>query len=69
MKKGNLKKKKKKKKFLNKKGFFVSVGKYSMKPNYIGNYVQMTPSESPLNFKFRVDNKNKWLTKKGFINA
>lgn len=40
-----------------------------MKPNYIGNYVQMTPSESPLNFKFRVDNKNKWLTKKGFINA
>ena len=58
-----------KKKFLNKKGFFVSVGKYSMKPNYIGNYVQMTPSESPLNFKFRVDNKNKWLTKKGFINA
>ncbi len=58
-----------KKKFINKKGFFVSVGKYSMKPNYIQNYVQMTPSESPLNFKFRIENKNKWLTKKGFINA
>ena len=58
-----------KKKFLNKKGFFVSVGKYSMKPNYIQNYVQMTPSESPLNFKFRMENKNKWITKKGFINA
>ena len=58
-----------KKKFIDKKGFFVSVGKYSMKPNFIQNYVQMTPSESPLNFKFRIDNKNKWMTKKGFINA
>ncbi len=58
-----------KKKFLTKNGFLTCVGKYKMKPNFIKNYVQMTPSESPLKFKFRVENKNKWLTKKGFIIA
>ena len=58
-----------KKKCLTKNGFLTCVGKYKMKPNFIKNYVQMTPSESPLMFKFRVENKNKWLTKKGFIIA
>jgi hypothetical protein len=29
----------------------------------------MTPSENPLNHKFRSENKEKWMTKKGFINA
>ena len=64
-----LEEKENKKHFLENKHFFVSVGKYSMKPNYISNYVQMTPSENPLNHKFRSENKEKWMTKKGFINA
>jgi hypothetical protein len=29
----------------------------------------MTPSENPLNHKFREEKKEKWITKKGFINA
>ena len=51
------------------KGFCVSVGKYSFPPKYISNYVQMTPSENPLTYRFRPVNKLKWITKKGFINA
>jgi len=57
-----------KKKFLNKNGFITSVGNYSMKPKYIENYVQQTPSEFPLNHKFRDIDKEKWITPKGFIN-
>ena len=62
-----LEEKNKKKNFLNKKGFITSVGNYSMKPKYIENYVQQTPSEFPLNHKFREENKEKWMTPKGFI--
>jgi len=57
------------KKFMTPKGFCVSVGKYSFPPRYISNYVQMTPSENPLTYRFRPVNKLKWMTKKGFINA
>ena len=57
------------KKFMTPKGFCVSVGKYSFPPKYISNYVQMTPSENPLTYRFRPVNKLKWMTKKGFINA
>ena len=64
-----LNEKENKKHFLNQKDFILSVGHYSIKPNYIENYVQMTPSENPLNHKFREEKKEKWITKKGFINA
>jgi hypothetical protein len=57
------------KKFMTPKGFCCSVGKYSFPPRYISNYVQMTPSENPLTYRFRPVNKLKWMTKKGFINA
>ena len=57
------------KKFMTPKGFCVSVGKYSFPPKYISNYVQMTPSENPLTYRFRPVNKLKWITKKGFINV
>ena len=48
------------------KNFITSVGKYSMKPNFIPNYVGMTPSENPKNHAFRNVDKNKWITNKGF---
>ena len=56
-----------KKNWLNKKGFIVSIGKYKMKDNFIPNYVNATPSESPLNHRYRDVNKNKWINKNGFI--
>ena len=50
-----------KKNWINKSGFIVSVGKYTMKSNnFIPNYVHATPSEPPLNHKFREIDKNKW---------
>ena len=56
-----------KKNWLDKNGFYVSVGNYKMGGNnYISNYVSLTPSESPLNYNFREVNKNKWMNKKGF---
>ena len=59
---------KNKSKFINNKGFFTSVGKYSMPIKDISNYVQMSPSENPSTYKFRNVDKLKWITKKGFIN-
>ena len=57
-----------KKNWIDKKGFFVSVGKYKMGGNnYISNYVCASPSEPPLNHNFREVNKNKWINKKGFF--
>jgi len=56
-----------KKKWLNKNGFMVSVGKYKMKDNFIPNYVNASPSESPLIYKYRDVNKKKWINKNGFI--
>jgi len=61
-----LEEKENRKHFFKNKNFVVSVGKYSMKPNFIPNYVGMTPSENPKTHKFRMVNKNKWLTNKGF---
>ena len=56
-----------KKNWINKSGFIVSVGKYTMKSNnFIPNYVHATPSEPPLNHKFREIDKNKWINKSGF---
>ena len=37
-----------------------------MKPNYIPNYVGMTPSENPKNHLFRIVDKKKWISNKGF---
>jgi len=48
------------------KNFVTSVGKYSMKPNFIPNYVGMTPSENPKTHVFRNVDKKKWITNKGF---
>ena len=62
-----LEEKEKKKKFLKNKNFITSVGKYSMKPNFIPNYVGMTPSINPNEYEFRNINKNKWITIKGFM--
>ena len=57
-----------KKNWINKDGFIVSVGKYKMKDNnFIPNYVRATPSEPPLNYKYRDIDKNKWINKNGFI--
>ena len=56
-----------KKNWINKKGFMVSIGKYKMKDNFIPNYVNATPSESPLNYRYRDINKNKWINRNGFI--
>jgi len=55
-----------KKNWISKKNFILSVGKYKMKENFIPNYVQKTPSEFPLNHKFRETDKSKWLIKSGF---
>ena len=58
-----------KKNWLDKKGFFLSVGNYKMGggSNFIPNYVSATPSKSPLCHHFRDVRKNKWLNKKGFF--
>ena len=61
-----LEEKENRKHFFKNKNFVVSVGKYSMKPNFIPNYVGMTPSENPKTHEFRKVNKNKWITNKGF---
>lgn len=55
-----------KKNWINKAGFIVSAGKYSFHDRYISNYVNMTPSEPPVNHKYREINKKKWITEKGF---
>ena len=61
-----LEEKENKKHFFKHKDFVTSVGKYSMKPNFIPNYVGMTPSENPNNHEFRNVDKKKWITNKGF---
>ena len=61
-----LEEKEKKKHFFKHKNFVTSVGKYSMKPNFIPNYVGLTPGENPKNHEFREVDKNKWMNKKGF---
>ena len=61
-----LEEKENKKHFFKNKNFVTSVGKYSMKPNFIPNYVGLTPGENPNNHEFRAVDKNKWISKKGF---
>ena len=61
-----LEEKENKKHFFKNKEFFTSVGKYSMKQNFIPNYVGLTPGENPKNHEFREVDKNKWINKKGF---
>ena len=61
-----LEEKENKKHFFKNKNFVTSVGKYSMKPNFIPNYVGLTPGENPKNHEFRAVDKNKWISKKGF---
>ena len=61
-----LEEKENKKHFFKHKNFVTSVGKYSMKPNFIPNYVGLTPGENPKNHEFRAVDKNKWISKKGF---
>lgn len=56
-----------KQRWLTKKGFQSSVGNYSMINRDIKNYVQETPSESPLVHKFREVEKSKWMSRKGFV--
>lgn len=57
-----------KKNWIDKKGFFLSVGNYKMGggSNFISNYVSATPSKSPLCHNFRETHKDKWVNKKGF---
>lgn len=54
-----------KKNWLNKNGFLPCVNKRNS-DNFISNYVNATPSESPLLFHFRDVSKNKWINPKGF---
>ena len=53
-------------KWITPEGFISSVGNYSSVNRDIKNYVNNTPSESPLLHKFRPVNKEKWINKKGF---
>ena len=61
-----LEEKESKKYFLKHNNFVTSVGKYSMKPNFIKNYVGLIPGENPKLHEFREFDKNKWIDKKGF---
>ena len=58
-----------KKKWVCNKDFITSVGSAENNKNIfiIKNYVNITPSNSPLLYKFRNENKTKWMSKKGFI--
>jgi len=61
--------KKNKSLWLNKNGFnqFAAKATGIKIRNYINNYVTKTPSEYPLNHKFREENKEKWIIKKNFL--
>ena len=61
-----LKAKKSKKFFIGKKDFITSFGKYSIRPNFIANYVRLTPGENPLTHEFRKIDRSKWIDKNGF---
>lgn len=57
-----------KKDWLAKQDFKRYVGKASLnKRFYVPNYVNLTPSESPLEYKFRMENKKNWIAKTNFI--
>ena len=57
-----------KKDWVAKHDFKRFVGKATLNKRYVvPNYVNLTPSESPLDYKFRQDNKNNWVAKSNFI--
>lgn len=56
-----------KKKWISKQGFANSVNRSLSKSLLIPNYVNLTPSESPLNHHFRDIKKSKWINEKGFF--
>ena len=57
-----------KKKWVSDRDFITSVGRpiNNKKIFVIKNYVSLTPSIPPLLYKFRNENKKKWITSKGF---
>ena len=59
---------KNKKKWVSDRDFITSVGRpiNNKKIFIIQNYVSLTPSIPPLLYKFRNENKKKWMTTKGF---
>ena len=61
--------KKNKSLWLNKNGFnqFAAKATGIKIRNYINNYVSKSPSEFPLQYKFREENKEKWIIKKNFL--
>ncbi len=59
--------KKNKNKWINKNDFSKYVDKASANRGlYIPNYVSMTPSDPPANYKFRNISKDKWISPKNF---
>ncbi len=54
-----------KKKWVSKYAFQNKVGKSAMIP--ISNYVRLTPSNPPVVYVFRPDEKKKWISDKGFL--
>lgn len=56
------------KKWIVKGGFYNSIGKAaSKKPQYIPNYVNLCPSDPPVNYQFRELKKDKWVGEKSFF--
>lgn len=58
-----------KKKWMIKHDFSKYVGKASLSKSggYISNYVNITPSEPPLNYQFRIIRKEKWVSPTNFL--
>ncbi len=55
------------KRWIAKSDFLKFVGKATVsRPRYISNYVNLTPSESPLNYNFRRIYKEKWIAPTNF---
>lgn len=59
-----------KKKWITRGDFLKFVGKATLnKPRYIPNFVNLTPSDSAINYKFRMDRKEKWIAPKNFMSC
>lgn len=57
-----------KKKWVINNDFSKYIGKATInRQAYIPNYVNLTPSEPPVNYQFRQIYKDKWLAKKNFF--
>jgi hypothetical protein len=55
-----------KKRWVEKHGFINNVWKLSNQHKYIPNYVNLTPSQPPVNYNFREIHKDKWVGNKNF---